>query len=71
MKEKLHIELTVPKEWNGKQAKIVWEFLSDILEAIWEVHGDVIDEAIEEEQRYYLAAARGELTEEEADDYPF
>ncbi|MCP4599718.1 MAG: hypothetical protein GY847_04125 [Proteobacteria bacterium] len=70
MKEKLHIELTVPKYWTGKQAKTVWEFLESIMEAIWEVHGDEIDEAIEEEQAYLLAAARGELPEP-SDDYPF
>ena len=73
MKEKLHIELTVPKEWTGREAKAVWEFLESIMEAIGEVHADEIDEAIEAEQRYLLAAARGELSQEEIDDadYPF
>ena len=70
MKEKLHIELTIPKDWNGKQAKVVWEFLSDILEAVWDVHGNEIDDVIEDEQRYILAAARGEL-KDPTDDYPF
>jgi hypothetical protein len=70
--EKLHIELAIPKDWNGKQAKTVWKFLENIMEAIWDVHGDEIDEAIEAEERRLLAAARGEtLKKYQDDDFPF
>jgi ABC-type uncharacterized transport system YnjBCD substrate-binding protein len=71
MKEKLHIELTVPKDWTAKQAKTVWEFLESLMDAIWQVHGDDIDELIDKEEHYLLAAARGELSEEATDDFPF
>ena len=70
MKEKLHIELTVPKYWTGKQAQAVSEFLESIMTAIWEVHGDEIDEATEAEEREWLIAAGGELPKKN-DDYPF
>jgi hypothetical protein len=70
--EKLHIELAIPKDWTGKQAKTVWEFLESIMDAIFEVHGDDIDEAIEVEQRRLLAAARGQpLKKQHDDDFPF
>ena len=70
MKEKLHIEVTIPKDWTGKQAKTVWEFLESIMDAIWDVHGDDIDEAIEQEERTILAAARGQPINP-PDDFPF
>ena len=70
--EKLHIELAIPKDWTGKQAKTVWQFLENIMEAIWDVHGDEIDEAIEAEERRLLAAARGQPLEKlQDDDFPF
>ncbi len=70
MIEKLHIELTVPKEWTGKQAKIVWEFYDSIMEAIWEVHGDEIIEACEEEQKCFSDCTNSKLSKK-IDDYPF
>ena len=70
--EKLHIEVPIPKDWTGNQAKTVWEFLENIMEAIWDAHGDEIDEAIETEEHRLLAAARGEtLKEYQDDDFPF
>ena len=70
MKEKLHVELTVPKDWTGKQAKTVWEFLEFIMESIWDVHGEEIDEAVEDEERLLLAAARNKPVIP-SDDFPF
>ena len=69
MKEKLHIEVAIPKDWTGKQAKTVWEFLESFMEAIWDVHGEEIDEAIEDEERMLLTAARGQPVP--SDDFPF
>jgi len=70
LKEKLHIELSIPKEWTGKQAKTFWVFLESIMEAIWEVHGDEINEVFREERTDFLAATRDELPEI-FDDIPF
>lgn len=70
--QKLHIEVPIPKDWTGEQAKTVWEFMEAIMEAIFEVHGDEIENAIETEQRRFLAAARGEpLKQYQDDDFPF
>lgn len=70
--EKLHIEVPIPKDWTGKQAKIVWEFLESIMKSVFEVHGDEIDEAAELEQQRFLAAAREQSLElKPEDDYPF
>lgn len=69
--EKLHIELSIPKEWNGNQAKTVFEFLEAVMGAIWDVHGDEIEEAINEEENRLLAAARGQPIKQYPDDFPF
>jgi hypothetical protein len=69
--QKLHIEVVIPKDWNGKQAKTVYEFLEAIMGAIWDVHGDEIEEAINEEENRLLAAARGQSIEPYTDDFPF
>ena len=69
--QKLHIEVVIPKDWNRKQAKTVHEFLESIMEAIWDVHGDEIEEAINEEENRLLAAARGQPIKPYPDDFPF
>ena len=61
--------LSVPKEWNGKQAKAVWVFLGSIMEAIWDVHGEEIVDAAEDEQQKRLLVPSDELPE--YDDFPF
>jgi hypothetical protein len=60
MTQNEHPTLTIPKEWNGKQAKTVWEFLESIMDSIWDVHGSEIERAIKEEEQEWLRAARGE-----------
>ena len=70
--EKLHIEVAIPKDWTANQAKTVWEFLEIIMDAVFEVHGDEIEKAIETEERRLLDAARGQpLKRSQNDDFPF
>ncbi len=69
MREKPHNEVAIPEEWSGEQAKTVWEFLETVMEAIWDVHGNKIENAVESEERLLLDAARGEPTT--PDDCPF
>lgn len=69
MKDKLHIELIIPKDWTGKQAQTVWEFLESVMESIWDIHGEEIDKAIEKEEQMLRAAARGRPVT--PDDFPF
>jgi len=67
--EKLHIEVPIPKDWSGIQAKIVWQFLESIMDAIWEVHSDQIQEAIEFEESVLMNASRRIPTQ--TGDFPF
>ena len=69
--EKLHIELSIPKDWNGTQAKSVFEFLESIMDAIWEAHGDEIEKAVNAEENRLLAAARRQPVKPFPDDFPF
>ena len=70
--QKLHIEVPIPKDWTGEQAKTVWEFLERSMEAIFEVPGDEIENDIETEERQLLAAARGQpFKKDPIDDFPF
>lgn len=69
MTEKLHIEVPIPKHWTGIQAKIVWQFLESLMDAIWEVHSDQIQEVIELEESVQRSAPR--INSEKSDDYPF
>jgi hypothetical protein len=73
---KNHID--IPNDWTPKQARFAWEFLEEICRAIWNVHGDRIEEVDEQEAAFIDRAARGELTKDEItnniltdDDYPF
>lgn len=67
--EKLHIEVPIPKDWSGIQAKIVWQFLDAVMDAIWEVHSDQIQEAIQFEESVLMNASRN--IPSKTDDYPF
>jgi len=69
MTEKLHIEVPIPKDWTGIQAKIVWQFLESLMDAIWEVHSDQIQEVIELEESVRRSASQN--NPEKSDDYPF
>ena len=35
-------KVTIPKDWNADQAKLVLEFLDDIIAAIWHVHEEAV-----------------------------
>ena len=67
--DKLHIEVPIPKDWSGIQAKIVWQFLDTTMDAIWEVHSEQIQEAIQFEESVQMIASRSNHIK--TDDYPF
>ncbi len=68
-KYKPRIEVEIPTDWTGEQAKTIWEFLTEeIAGAIYNVYGDRIEQAVEKKENLLERAARSELTE---DDYPF
>lgn len=70
MNEKLHIELTIPKSWNGQQAYAVAEFLESIITAIWDVHGDGII-ALIDAKRNEPQNLKQIQTPTTTEDYPF
>lgn len=47
-------KIQIPTDWTGEQAKIVWEFLEEIGTAIWDVYGERIDEATENEESLWV-----------------
>ena len=68
MTYKPRTKVEIPTDWTGEQAKIIFEFLTEeIAEAIYNVHGERIERAVEKEETLLEKAARGQLT----DDYPF
>jgi hypothetical protein len=69
MTENLHIEVTIPKDWTGIQAKIVWQFLESLMDAIWDVHGDQIQESIQFEESVLQNASQ--IHPGKTDDFPF
>jgi len=73
MKSTLKNKITIPKNWTGDEAKIVWEFLENIIVAIWNVHFNALDEAIKRENALLERTPGGDdihrrITD---DDYPF
>lgn len=49
MKEKLLIEIPIPMDWTGDQAKAVWEFFGTLAAAVWDTHEEEIIEVFEDE----------------------
>lgn len=38
--------ISIPKDWTGEQANAVFDFLEDILTAIWETHETALIEIL-------------------------
>jgi hypothetical protein len=51
-------KIQIPPDWNGDQAKALWEFLEEIATAIWEIHEDAILKAFDKENAFLEQAAR-------------
>ena len=43
-------KMRIPNDWTTDQAKAVWEFLEDIISAIWDVHFHALNEAMKKER---------------------
>jgi len=70
MKEKLLIELAIPMDWTGTQAKAVLEFLRTLEASVFEAHETEILEAIENEHLEEIKKNR-EINYAQLDDIPF
>ena len=64
MNQTLFSNINVPKNWSGKQAKAVIDFIEDIAQTIWDVHEIAI---LKEHENRNLKI----VLNEHNDDFPF
>ena len=61
----------IPENWTGKEATIVYDFLADMMEAIWERYEDTMVEILMHEEDNTADLINDPEPEDGFDDIPF
>ena len=61
----------IPENWTGKEATVVYDFLADIMEAIWERYENTMVEILMHEDDNPAALINDLEPEDGSDDIPF
>ena len=61
----------IPENWTGKEAIVVYDFLADIMEAIWERYEDKMVEILMQEEDNPADLINELEPENGSDDIPF
>ena len=61
----------IPENWTGKEATVVYDFLADMMEAIWERYEDTMVEILMHEEDNAADLINYLELEDGSDDIPF
>lgn len=61
----------IPENWTGKEAVVVYDFLADVMEAIWQRYDDQMLEVLQDEEDDPADQIVWLQTEAGYDDIPF
>ncbi len=61
----------IPENWTGKEATIVYDFLADVMEAIWERYDEQMVEILMHEEEDPIDQMDWQEPEESFDEIPF
>jgi len=61
----------IPENWTGKEALAVYDFLADVMEAIWECHEDQMIEILCNEEEESADQIDWRQQETGCDEIPF
>ena len=61
----------IPENWTGKEATIVYDFLADMMEALWERYDDKMIELLMHEEDNPADLLDYLESDEDPDDIPF
>jgi len=61
----------IPENWTGKEAVVVYDFLADVMEAIWQRYDDQMLEILQDEEDDPADQIDWLLQETGCDEIPF